>query len=237
VRVRYLALATDYDGTLASHGTVRRETFAALERLRRSGRRAILVTGRDLAELRSVCPELDVFDRVVAENGAVLYRPDTREEVALAEAPPPELAGLLRSRGVEPLSVGRVIVATREPHQVAALEAIRELGLELQVIFNKGAVMLLPSGVNKHTGLAAALDELGLSARNTVAVGDAENDHAMLAACECGVAVANALDALKEQADLVTRGPRGAGVEELIDRILDDDLRSVVVARQAIEKR
>src|SRR5207253_9926685 len=121
-----------------------------------------------------------------------------------------------------------------EPHQLEAVEVIRELGLELQVIFNKGAVMLLPSGVNKHTGLAVALRELGLSERNTVSVGDAENDHAMLAASECGVAVANALDPLKERADLVTRGARGAGVEELIDRILEDDLRSVVVARHAL---
>jgi hypothetical protein len=94
--------------------------------------------------------------------------------------------------------------------------------------------MLVPSGVNKQTGLAAALAELGLSMRNTVAVGDAENDHAMLAAAECGVAVANALDSLKERADLVTRGARGAGVEELIARMLEDDLRSVVVARHAL---
>ncbi len=111
---------------------------------------------------------------------------------------------------------------------------MHELGLEWQVIFNKGAVMLLPAGVNKQTGLQHALDELGLSMRNTVAIGDAENDHAMLAAAECGVAVANALDALKDRADLVLRGPRGAGVEELIDRMLADDLRSLVVARHAL---
>jgi HAD superfamily hydrolase (TIGR01484 family) len=233
-RVRYLALATDYDGTLARDGSVRDATLQAVERFRRSGRRVILVTGRELEDLKSVCPRLDLFDQVVAENGALIYRPDTQQEKTLAEPPPPELAERLRARGVQPLSVGRVIVATREPHQIDALEVVRELGLEHQVIFNKGAVMLLPPGVNKQTGLAAALDELGLSIRNTVAVGDAENDHAMLAASECGVAVANAIDSLKERADLVTRGARGAGVEELIERILEDDLRSVVVARHAL---
>jgi HAD superfamily hydrolase (TIGR01484 family) len=232
--VRYLALATDYDGTLASNASVRKQTFAALERLRKSGRRVILVTGRDLDDLVRVCPDLEVFDRVVAENGAVIYRPQTREEVVLAEAPPAALAELLRAKGVEPLSTGRVIVATREPHEMAAVDAVRQLGLELQIVFNKGAVMLLPSGVNKQTGLAAALDELGLSPRSTVAVGDAENDHAMLAASECGVAVSNALGSLKDRADLVTRGARGDGVEELIDRILEDDLRSVVVPRHAL---
>jgi HAD superfamily hydrolase (TIGR01484 family) len=232
--VHYLALATDYDGTLAFQGTVRPETIAALERLRASGRKLILVTGRDLDDLRRVCPRLELFDRIVAENGALLYRPQTREEILLAEPPPPELAEKLRQRKVQPLSEGRVIVATREPHQTDALEVVRAMGLQMQVVFNKGAVMLLPSGVNKHTGLLAALDELGLSLRNTVAVGDAENDHAMLAACECGVAVSNALPALKDRADLVMRKARGEGVEELIDRLLDDDLRSLVVPRHAL---
>jgi HAD superfamily hydrolase (TIGR01484 family) len=232
--VRYLALATDYDGTLASQGTVRPETIAALERLRASGRKLILVTGRDLDDLQRVCPRLSLFDRVVAENGALLYRPQSREEILLAEPPPPELAEKLRQRRVEPLSEGRVIVATREPHQIAALEVVRAMGLETQVIFNKGAVMLLPSGVNKHTGLVAALDELGLSLRNTVAIGDAENDHAMLAASECGVAVSNSLASLKERADLVTSKARGEGVEELIERLLADDLRSLVVPRHSL---
>jgi hydroxymethylpyrimidine pyrophosphatase-like HAD family hydrolase len=233
-RVRYLALATDYDGTLAEMGKVHPQTIAAVERLRKSGRRPLLVTGRELEDLKSVFDRLDLFDLVVAENGAVLYRPVTHEVVVLAEPPPRELAERMRVRGASPLGVGHVIVATREPHEVAAVEAVRELGLEWQVIFNKGAVMLLPSGVNKQTGLATALSELGISMRNTVAVGDAENDHAMLAAAECGVAVANALDALKDRADLVTRGARGAGVEELIDRMLEDDLRSVVVPRHAL---
>jgi len=232
--VRYLALATDYDGTLAEQGTVRPETVAAVERLRKSGRRVVLVTGRELRDLQTVFDRFDLFDLVVAENGALLYRPQTREEKCVAEPPPPALAERLRERGAIPLHTGRVIVATREPYEVAALEVVRELGLEWQVIFNKGAVMLLPSGVNKQTGLALALEELCLSMRNTVAVGDAENDHAMLAASECGVAVANALDSLKQRADLVTRGARGAGVEELIDRIIEDDLRSVVVARHAL---
>jgi len=232
--VRYLALATDFDGNLAAQGRVRPQTWAALERLRGSGRRAILVTGRELEDLKTVCERLDLFDRVVAENGALLYDPQTRSERVLAEPPPPALEAELRRRGADPLSAGRVIVATREPYQVSAVEVVRELGLEWQVIFNKGAVMLLPSGVNKQTGLACALAELHLSMRNTVAVGDAENDHAMLAASECGVAVANALDSLKDRADLVVRAARSEGVEELIERILADDLRSVVVARHAL---
>jgi hydroxymethylpyrimidine pyrophosphatase-like HAD family hydrolase len=225
--MRYLALATDYDGTLAHDGSVDATTVQALERARASGRKLIMVTGRELEDLMKVFPRLDLFDRIVAENGALLYRPAAREEKLLCDPYPPRLVQALHDKGVFPLSAGRAIVATVEPYEKQALEAIHELGLELHVVFNKGSVMVLPSGVNKATGLKVALDELGLSAHNVVGVGDAENDHAFLSASGCAVAVANALPALKEHADIVTRAARGAGVTELIDRILADDLVGV----------
>jgi HAD superfamily hydrolase (TIGR01484 family) len=224
--MRYLALCCDYDGTIAHHGRVDEPTLAALKRLRESGRKLVLVTGRELDELQTVFPHLDLFARVVAENGALLYRPETREEHPLDEAPPQSFVDKLIERGVGPISVGRVIVATWEPHEKTVLQTIHDCGLELQVIFNKGAVMVLPAGVNKATGLRAALAELNLSAHNAVAVGDAENDHAFFKICECAVAVANALPAVKEKADIVTFGDHGAGVTELIDEMLADDLAS-----------
>jgi HAD superfamily hydrolase (TIGR01484 family) len=223
--MRYRALACDYDGTLATHGRVGKETLAALERLRASGRHLILVTGRELEDLLSIFSHARLFEWVVAENGALLYQPSTREEKVLGDRPPERFVQLLRDRGVQPLSAGRVIVATWQPHETAVLEVIAELGLELQVIFNKGAVMVLPPGVNKATGLAAALRERGLSPHNVVGIGDAENDHAFLSLCECAVAVANALPALKERADFVTRADHGAGVGELIDELIASDLR------------
>lgn len=224
--MRFLVLCTDYDGTLATEGEVFPETAAALERLIASGRRAVLVTGRELDELKTVCPYLHHFEYVVAENGALLYEPASGKETALGVRPPDSFIADLRARGVGPISVGRVIVATWEPHETQVLETIKEHGLELQVIFNKGAVMILPAGVNKATGLSAALERMSLSPHNAVGVGDAENDHALLGLCECGVAVSNALPTLKDAADIVTQGARGAGVVELIDALLADDLAS-----------
>jgi len=225
--MRYLALATDYDGTLASDGRVDEETIAALERLRDSGRKLILVTGRHLDDLLNIFPQVNLFERVVVENGALLYRPTTREERLLGEPPPEEFIKALQERSVDPLAVGRAIVATWHPHETTVLEVIRNLGLERQVVFNKDAVMVLPSGVNKASGLSAALSELGLSPHNTVGVGDAENDHSLLDFCGCGVAVANALPMLKERADFVTKGARGAGVIELIDQLIASDLEEL----------
>jgi HAD superfamily hydrolase (TIGR01484 family) len=222
--MRYLALACDYDGTLASDGQVSSGTVAALERLLASGRKLILVTGRELDDLFSVFPRYDIFEWVVAENGALLYHPATGERKSLANPPPAKFVARLRERGV-PISIGDVIVSTYHPHETLVLDTIRELGLELQLIFNKGAVMILPSGASKATGLAAALTEMGLSPHNVVAIGDAENDHALLALCECSVAVANALPMLQEKADFVTRAANGQGAAELIDEIIASDLR------------
>jgi hydroxymethylpyrimidine pyrophosphatase-like HAD family hydrolase len=222
----FLALATDYDGTLAAaDGGVAATTLETMQAFKATGRRLILVTGRELPDLLRVFPQVALFDRVVAENGALIYDPATGEERCVAPPPPPHFIEALRLRGISPLAVGRSIVATREPNETAVLETIRELGLELQIVFNKGAVMVLPAGVNKAAGLATALDDLDLSAPNVVGVGDAENDHAFLRLCGCAAAVANALPALSEEADLRLSADHGAGVVELMRRIMRKDGR------------
>ena len=225
--MRYFALACDYDSTLADHGTVKDSTVDALRRLAASDRKLILVTGRELDDLRQVFPRHEIFHRIVAENGAILYSPASRQARALADPPPREFIRALREAGVAPLSIGTSIVSTSQPHGATVLKVIHDLGLEMQVIYNRDAAMVLPSGVNKATGLLAALPDLGLSRHNTVGVGDAENDHALLNGCEFRVAVANAIPMLKERADFVTTEPDGKGVEQLIERMLADDLRSL----------
>ncbi|RUW47338.1 HAD-IIB family hydrolase [Mesorhizobium sp. M8A.F.Ca.ET.021.01.1.1] len=219
----FIALATDYDGTLAHDGAVSKKTLAALERFKKSGRKLLLVTGRELPDLKRVFPDVGLFDKVVAENGALIYTPASEEERVISLSPEPKFVARLKKQGVKPLSVGRSIVATWEPHQATVLEVIKKMGLELEIIFNKGAVMILPSGVNKATGLAAALEDLRLSPHNVVGIGDAENDHAFLQACGCSVAVDNAIPAVKSTANLVMRGARGKGVEELIAKLIKRD--------------
>jgi hydroxymethylpyrimidine pyrophosphatase-like HAD family hydrolase len=222
--MRYLALALDYDGTAASEGRLSDAASSAIERLRTSGRRVVLVTGRRVDDLLRVLPRSALFDLIVAENGAVIYDPQSREEVPLAAPLPALFAERLRERGVVPLEQGAVVVATRDPYGEVMLEVIRELGLEVHVIFNRGAVMALPAGINKATGLDVAVRRLGMSRHEVVGIGDAENDHSLLEYGECGVAVANAVDSLKEIAAFVTRGANGAGVAELIDELIKNDL-------------
>src|SRR6476469_4228789 len=192
-----------------------------------SGRRAILLTGRQLDDLLTVCPRLSLFDYVVAENGAVLYEPRTRQQTLLGKLPPARFLRRLQELTDNSIAVGKVIVDTRVPHHTAVLQVIQEMGLELQIVFNRDAVMVLPAGVNKASGLNDALSRLGLSRHNVAGIGDAENDFAFLELCEVSAAWENSIPRLKDSVDLVTKAPRGAGVRELVRRMLKDDLRSV----------
>jgi hydroxymethylpyrimidine pyrophosphatase-like HAD family hydrolase/energy-coupling factor transporter ATP-binding protein EcfA2 len=220
--------ATDYDGTIAEGDRVSEVTARALERVRATGRKLLLVTGRMLPDLQAVCPDVDrMFDAVVAENGGLVYFPERRELRLLGDPPEPALVEALERHGV-PFSLGSAILATDAPFAEAALAAIQETGVERSLVFNKGALMLLPGGVTKGTGLTAALAALELSPRNMAGIGDAENDHAFLSMCECSVAVADAVPALRERADYVTRGMAARGTVEFIEEHLLNDLVDIM---------
>jgi hydroxymethylpyrimidine pyrophosphatase-like HAD family hydrolase len=222
--MRFVAVAVDYDGTLAADGVVHPATIAAVEQLIASGRKCILVTGRMLPELLPLFPQADLCVRIVAENGAVLYRPSSREQRLLGEPPSTALVDALKRKQISPLDIGDSIIATVRPHEVGIMETIRDLGLEHHVIFNRESVMVLPPGINKATGLKAALEELQLSAHNVVGIGDSENDHALLQASELAVAVGSAVPTLREAADWVTDQPNGAGTAEALLALVANDL-------------
>lgn len=209
----FRAVAFDLDGTLATGDAVDRSLLDALDTAR-AQRRLILVTGRVEADLARVFPTLaEHFDAVVTENGAVLAAGATNR---LLHPPVDDAVDkALADRGIGS-SRGQVLVALNGRDAAAASEVIAELGLDCQLVHNRGAAMILPAGVTKGTGLCAALDELGLSPHNSVAIGDAENDLALLREAEVGVAVANAVTSLREHADLVAGAADGAAVTDLL---------------------
>jgi len=221
MKFRWAALACDYDGTLASGGHVAAATLEALGQVRRSRRKLLLVTGRELPDLFRVCPFVEVFDRVVAENGALIYEPSSGRCRLLARRPSRKLVGALRARKVEPLSVGRAIVATSRGQRRLVSQMIQEMRLPLEIILNKRSLMVLPPGVNKASGLRDALREIRVSPEQTVGVGDGENDQDFLAVCGYSAAVGNALPGLKRSVDVVTAAREGAGVVELVKGLLN----------------
>lgn len=224
---RILALASDYDSTLACEGKIAPQTLDALRRLKASGRKLLLVTGRELDDLLAIVPDIDLFDVAIAENGAVLYWPSSGRIELLAPPPPKKLLEELRRRGIQPLSQGRSIVATTRAQCLGVREAITEMGLPMEIILNRDSAMVLPAGIDKATGLTQALRELPLPVKHVVGVGDAENDEAFLKLCGFSVAVANAIPRIKQIADMTTRQEHGLGVIEVIETILSGKLEEV----------
>lgn len=215
----FRAIASDYDRTLADDGQIAPQTLDVLRCARASGLKMVLITGRALDELQKVFSGLSLFDMVVAENGALLFDPFRGSEEPLCDPPSAPFLRALRNRRV-PFSVGRRVVATVQPHDKEVSELLERMNLKMQIIFNRESVMVLPEGVDKGTGLTAALNKLDLSPAQVVGIGDAENDFAFLRLCGVSVAVANAIDSLKQQVDMVTRSESGAGVAEVIERVI-----------------
>ena len=229
----FQVIALDYDGTLTNGERPEPAVLQAVRECRARGRRPVLVTGRILAELREVFPGVDdEFDAIVAENGAVIA---SREGVFDVAAPVDPALGRALARRDIAFRTGRVILACAGRHAPVVLEEVGRLGLDAQLVRNRGELMVLPAGVTKGTGLLEILGELGVSSHCALAVGDAENDLPLLEVAEVGVAVANAVDSLRVRADLVLEEPDGAGVAALLRGPIVSGERRVAASRRRLE--
>jgi hypothetical protein len=211
-------IALDYDGTIASGDRLEPAVRDAIADARTRGIVVLLVTGRILSELQRVAGDLHFVDGVVAENGAVLHFPDSGHTSLLAPLVPGAFVAELERRRI-PCTPGQCLVDGASDDAPRILDAIRDLELPLVLLFNRSRVMTLPQGVSKSTGLRAALDMLRLSPRNTVAVGDAENDHALLSLAEVGAAAEWGSPALRSAADVVVAGAGPEAVAGFIREI------------------
>ena len=109
--MKYQALATDYDETIAENTRVQPGTLEALQKLREAGTRLLLITGRSVENVVRILPAVELFHLVLGENGSVLYNPDSKITTLLGDLPPPAFIDSLKRKGVDPLSVGLVMVA------------------------------------------------------------------------------------------------------------------------------
>ncbi|HWX42639.1 MAG TPA: HAD family hydrolase [Blastocatellia bacterium] len=212
-------IACDYDGTIAVDGAMSPIVERALADAQRSGFLIALVTGREFNDLKTVCKRLDMFDLVVAENGAVTYLPGTGIVTDLATPPSSNFVAELTREKIS-FSVGRVVVGIDSAEADRLRTIIRDLGLQLEITLNRDSAMILPAGINKATGLEEGVRKLGIRLSHVIAVGDAENDIPFMGACGYAVAVANAIESVKAVADTVTDEPNGEGVAKFINNRL-----------------
>jgi len=212
--MKFSVLALDYDGTIAREAVLDPEVRAAIADVRAQGITVVIVSGRILSDLKQVAGDLGFVDAVVAENGAVLCFPNGHERL-LGHPPPEVFLAELRRRGIA-FSAGECIVEAEAASAQPILEVIRSLELPLVLLFNRKRLMVLSQSISKATGLRASLTALRLSIHNAIGIGDAENDHDLLTACELGVAVAWGSRALQAVADEVLQGDGPSAVAAYI---------------------
>jgi hydroxymethylpyrimidine pyrophosphatase-like HAD family hydrolase len=217
----YSVLAADYDGTIAEHGRVSAVMEATLRSLLEANFRLILVSGRRLENILPICDVLDLFEMVILENGAVSYSPRSGTDKLIASAVDQRfLADLARDLPGELLFVGRSLVATDAVNARRVEMTIERGGYDLRTVGCGGRVLVLPTGVDKGSGLTHALASLGVPRNHVVAVGDEENDIALFEGCGLRAAVGTASPRLKAAADIVLPGGSENSIRHLASLLL-----------------
>jgi hydroxymethylpyrimidine pyrophosphatase-like HAD family hydrolase len=216
---QYRMLATDYDDTIATNRAIRISAEKAFRQAKEAGFLLSIVTGRELDNLLRICPQIPMFDLVVAENGAVLYSPSTGQIELLGEPPALEFIAQLMHYRI-PFNQDRVMTTVHSSYKQQVISIIQELELPRHVICHSSWMLILPLGVHKGYGLGKALPRFNITSKEVIGFGDAENDFDLLEFCGFSVAVANALDELKAKADWVASKESGDGVAEFIWKLL-----------------
>jgi len=80
---------------------------------------------------------------------------------------------------------------------------------------------IFPSGCNKDVGIRILAEKYNIAHEDTVAIGDSDNDVAMIEYAHIGIAVANAMEVLKEKADYITKSNDEDGPAIVLKKILE----------------
>jgi hydroxymethylpyrimidine pyrophosphatase-like HAD family hydrolase len=211
-------LAFDFDGTIAEEGQVPMEIIEVFRQAHFQTHVLFLVTGRLFrqADIEGILPYLT---GIVWENGAVLEHLPT-ERVSLPFGTLPELLVKgLEQTGIEMLT-GMAIAATWAQHESLVKQVSDQHNYCPTLDWNKLALMILPTGANKGSGLKRLLEQCDFSSETLMAFGDGENDHSLLAIAETAVAVQDAVPSLQEMAHVVSKNPGPSGVVEILQDLL-----------------
>jgi hydroxymethylpyrimidine pyrophosphatase-like HAD family hydrolase len=177
-----------------------------------------IVSGRNYDFLLEFCERLDgVVDSFVAENGCIGDFNGKKYFIGRSAYREALLERLDRLR--VPYGHGEVIIAVDAPHEKELMEALSGLDDAFDVIKNVDSLMILPHGVSKASGAAWLARMHGVSAGETAAIGDAENDIHLRNACGLLGAVSNAIPELKNTADYVCKHGYGKGLQEFLEYI------------------
>ncbi len=123
-------------------------------------------------------------------------------------------------REMEPMSAPKVVIVVDPSMTPGIMHDIQAMHPSLSVTQSSPYVVeIMPPGIDKSYGLRMVCEHLGIDREEVVAFGDNKNDISMIGWAGLGVAVANAVDELKDVADIVASGEMSDGVQEVLDRL------------------
>ena len=213
--------AFDFDGTIAEDGRVPKEIIEVFRKAYLQTHALFLVTGRlyRQADIEEILPYLT---GIVWENGAVLeHLSGARVSLPFGTLPEP-LVKDLEQTGIEMLT-GMAIAATWAQNENLVKEVSARHHYLPTLDWNKMALMILPTGANKGSGLKRLLEQCHCSSETLMAFGDGENDHSLLSMAKTAVAVQDAVPSLQEIAHVVSNNPGPSGVVEILQAFLGEE--------------
>ena len=127
---------------------------------------------------------------------------------------------LLLRRGT--MRINKIHVAFPDPQELREFAAKTAENKELIVTFPSEYNMeIFPNGCNKDVGIRILAEKYHIPQEDTVAIGDSDNDVAMIEYAHIGIAVANAMEVLKEKADYITKSNDEDGPAIVLKKILE----------------
>ena len=128
--------------------------------------------------------------------------------------------------------VAKVVFATDSESEMAELERVlRSHPLADRFDFMRSEQTLfeiLPKDTNKGNSIEGLCKYLGIDKRRTIAVGDYNNDVAMLKEAGVGIAVANACENAKAAADIITVSNEEHAIAQIINDIETGKIKCIL---------
>lgn len=163
----------------------------------------------------------------IAYSGTRMMVPRANQEVIDGimryHEPMPEVVGPLQNL-LDNLAFNKLMIIGPGPREIKALRWQLQAQLDGQCRLMQAGIPemleVLPHGASKGAALRVMLKNMGIDAKNVMAMGDAENDIEMLQVAGLGVAIGNASDSLKAAAREVVASNDDDGVAEAIERFV-----------------
>ncbi|MEM2122165.1 MAG: phosphoglycolate phosphatase [Candidatus Bathyarchaeia archaeon] len=223
----FKVLASDFDGTLTDGGRMLSlEAVRALRALEFRGVKVSLVSGMNYPSLYKMGLHLGCRGAVIAENGAVVSHGgevkvlgDKKPSQKVLKALKERFPSLRESWDNHYRSVDVGFERNLPRDEVSRFVA--EYSKEVRFVDSGVAYHILDEGVDKGVGLRVAATLMKVESSEIAAVGDNENDLELFREAGYSIALANAPEKLKEEADHVTNRPDGLGFVEAANLVME----------------